>query len=277
MAQTATLPQNLGQIAHLLGQLLDDNRQLFQGTASLQVMTKEAIHGQPDFVTNLDLTIEGRLKTALSPLNIPIFAEESLTDPAILDAPYCFVIDPIDGTRELISGRDTFSTAIALLQNRRPIFGLLDFPRRNQRLAAIAGQGATHNGQPLRLPPAGAKPPYQIAMSPFQFESQTLAPLRQQLANQGANLWPMGSLTAKVAAVALGQADGAFFWPTPTKIAALWDFAAAGLILKEAGGHFRAIDGSDLLTCPPLIHPNGWLATTPTTYPFLLKQIKAYY
>ena len=276
MAQTTRLPQTLGQITHLLGQLLDDNRQLFQGTAALQVMTKEAIHGQPDFVTNLDLTIENRLKTALSPLAIPIFAEESLTDPAILDGPYCFVIDPIDGTRELMSGRDTFSTAIALLQNRRPILGLLDFPRRNQRLTAIAGQGATHNGRPLRLSPAGTKPPYQIAMSPFQFESQSLAPLRQHLTKQGANLWPMGSLTAKVAAVALGQADGAFFWPTPGKIAALWDFAAAGLILEEAGGHFCAIDGNNLLTHPPLIHLTGWSATTPTTYSFLLKQLKAY-
>lgn len=273
MVETATFPSNLSQIAHLLGRVLDTNRQLFQEMASLQVMIKEAINGRPDFVTNLDVTIENRLKTALSSLDIPIFAEESFADPAVLDAPYCFVIDPIDGTGELMSGRDTFSTSIALLQNRRPIFGLLDFPRRNQRLAAIAGQGATQNGRPLRLSPAGAEPPYQIAMSPFQFESQTLSPLRQQLANQGANLWPMGSLTAKVAAVAIGQADGAFFWPTPGKIAALWDFAAAGLILEEAGGHFRAIDGSDLLTYPPLVHTNGWLATTPATYPFLLKQI----
>lgn len=277
MAQTATLPPNLSQIAHLLGQLLTENRQLFQEMASLQVMTKEAIHGQPDFVTNLDLTIESRLKTALSSLNIPIFAEESLADPAILDGPYCFVIDPIDGTRELISGRDTFSTAIALLQNRRPIFGLLDFPRRGQQIQAIAGQGVTVNGRPHCLPPPKPAPPYAIAMSPFQFESQTLAPLRQQLNDNGANLFPMGSLTAKVIAVALGQVDGAFFWPTPGKIAALWDFAAAGLVLEEAGGHFCAIDGGNILTYPPLIHENGWLATTPTTYPFLLEQIKHYH
>lgn len=277
MAQTATLPPNLSQIAQLLGQLLAANRQLFQEMASLQVMTKEAIHGQPDFVTNLDLVIESRLKTALAPLNIPIFAEESLADPAILNEPYCFVLDPIDGTQELISGRDTFATSIALLQNRRPIFGLLDFPRRGQQIQAIVGQGVTVNGRTHCLPPQKSVPPYSIAMSPFQFESQTLAPLRQQLRDNGAKLSPMGSLTAKVIAVALGQVDGAFFWPTSGKIAALWDFAAAGLILEEAGGHFSAIDGSDLLTCPPLIHENGWLATTPTTAPFLLEQLKGYY
>lgn len=277
MTEGATLVPNLSQIAQLLGEQLDNNRQLFEEMGSLEVMNKVTINGQPDFVTNFDQLIESGLKRVLSPLNIPIFAEESLADPAILDAPYCFVIDPIDGTRELISGRDTFSTSIALLHNRQPIFGLLDFPRRNQRLQAIAGQGVTVNGQPYRLPLPPSAPPYTIAMSPFQFESRSLATLRQRLTDNGARLIAMGSLTAKVAAVALGLVDGAFFWPTPGKIAALWDFAAAGFILSAAGGRFCALNGDELLQHPPLIHENGWLAVTTATYPFLLEQIKNYY
>ncbi|KAI9128046.1 hypothetical protein K1719_001039 [Acacia pycnantha] len=62
-------------------------------------------------------------------------------------AEYVWVLDPIDGTKSFITGKPLFGTLIALLQNDRPILGIIDQPVLRERWIGIKGKGTTLNGQ----------------------------------------------------------------------------------------------------------------------------------
>ena len=58
----------------------------------------------------------------------------------------CWVLDPIDGTRAFITGRPAFGTLIALLQDGRPILGLIDQPITGERWIGVAGRRTVFRG-----------------------------------------------------------------------------------------------------------------------------------
>lgn len=61
-----------------------------------------------------------------------------------------WVLDPIDGTRSFITGMPLFGTLIALLQEGRPILGLIDFPALSERWTGLSGQPTRHLGNVVR-------------------------------------------------------------------------------------------------------------------------------
>ena len=73
-----------------------------------------------------------------------IIGEEHGTHQA--DAEWCWVLDPIDGTRAFITGRPTFGTLIALLHHGRPVLGIIDQPISGERWIGQAGQPTTFTG-----------------------------------------------------------------------------------------------------------------------------------
>ena len=78
-----------------------------------------------------------------------IFGEEYKT--SNLDAEFIWVIDPIDGTKSFITGRPIFGTLIALVQKNEPILGLIDQPINKERWLSARGEGATFNGEVIRV------------------------------------------------------------------------------------------------------------------------------
>lgn len=63
---------------------------------------------------------------------------------------YTWVLDPIDGTRSFITGMPLFGTLIALLQDNRPILGVIDFPALSERWTGVAGEATRHLGNVVR-------------------------------------------------------------------------------------------------------------------------------
>jgi len=93
-----------------------------------------------DPVTEADLAAEEAMR-ALIERDYPdhgIAGEESDERPA--NGPWCWSLDPIDGTRSFICGMPSWVTLIGLLQNGEPMLGLIDAPRVNER---YLGYGAT--------------------------------------------------------------------------------------------------------------------------------------
>ena len=66
------------------------------------------------------------------------------------DARYVWVLDPIDGTRAFISGRPLFGTLIALLDEGRPILGVIDQPIIGDRWVGAEHRPTLFNGEPCR-------------------------------------------------------------------------------------------------------------------------------
>ncbi len=63
------------------------------------------------------------------------------------DAEYVWVLDPIDGTANFITGQPLFGTLIALLQNGEPILGMINQPINNERWLATRDDKTTLNGE----------------------------------------------------------------------------------------------------------------------------------
>ncbi len=66
------------------------------------------------------------------------------------DAERVWVLDPIDGTRSFIAGRPIFGTLIALLEDGKPVLGVIDQPVSGERWIGAAGRPTLLNGRPIR-------------------------------------------------------------------------------------------------------------------------------
>src|SRR3954470_18851755 len=100
--------------------------------------------GRNELVTEIDVAVERLLINAIRQ-RVPdaaILSEESNPDPSALEQDTCFVIDPIDGTRELAEGRPGFAISIALFRNGQPNAAVLDLPAYDQRFRGAVGDGS---------------------------------------------------------------------------------------------------------------------------------------
>lgn len=162
-------------------------------------------------------------------------SEETVDTPERLGAARLFVVDPIDGTRAYIDGRETWCVSVAVVENGRPIAGVLACPAMGEFYTASLGGGADLDGRRLRLAEpghdpaiAGPKPLVDAARKPFpQLRTVPYIP----------------SLAYRVAMVAAGRIDATFVRPKSHD----WDLAAADLILAEAGGSVHDRSGQALI------------------------------
>ncbi len=69
------------------------------------------------------------------------------------DAEYCWVLDPIDGTKSFIAGLPTFGTLISLVKNGVPVLGLIDQPINKERWIGGKGIASTFNGKLIKTRP----------------------------------------------------------------------------------------------------------------------------
>jgi myo-inositol-1(or 4)-monophosphatase len=213
-------------------------------------------------VTNLDLDIEDALVTAIQARfpRAAVVSEERHPDASVLTAPMCFVIDPIDGTEELLAGRPGFSISVALFHGGKPHAAVLDFPARGHRFSCGAGLGAWLGDSQIRLRQSGALEKARIVVSATQRRSPELLNVWSSL--KVADTIPIPAFTPKFAALLLGDCDAAVHLPVDTRTTFVWDYAAAAMLLVRAGGLFTSWSGVDFLSDLPHQHTGGWLAST---------------
>jgi 3'(2'), 5'-bisphosphate nucleotidase len=216
------------------------------GAAILAVnRTAMCVDGKADGspVTEADLAADRIIAEGLARLapNLPALSEERvhLAEPAY-DGSF-FLIDPLDGTKEFIAGRDEFTVNIALVTNGTPLLGIIGAPALGLVWRGLVGRGAerltTHDpseAQPIHTRPL-PKPgePWIVAVSRSHGDARTEAFID---ARPGAVRKTLGS-AVKFGRVAEGVAD---IYPrlAPTSE---WDVAAGCAVVTAAGG--RITDG----------------------------------
>jgi myo-inositol-1(or 4)-monophosphatase len=185
-------------------------------------------------VTNADLEVDACLRNFLTAAR-PAYgwlSEESADSSARLSARRTFVVDPIDGTRAFIAGKDVWCISIAIVENHRSVTGYLNCPVRREEYAASAGVGAFLNGAPMRrierrLPIRISGPKPILAALPAAFAAQC-------------DIHPnVPSLAYRIAMIAAGALDATLVKPNSHD----WDLAAAQLILRECGGALTDLEG----------------------------------
>lgn len=169
-----------------------------------------------------DLEVDAFLKNQLSDLlpSAGWLSEETADNADRLERRLIWVVDPIDGTRDFLRGRPGWAVSVALVSEGRPLIGFLAAPARAEFWTAVAGQGASRNGEPLRASRrsrfAGSRVPADILNS----EDGDLTLVDKP-----------NAIALRVAMVAADEAD----LVATVRWGFEWDIAAATLIAREAG------------------------------------------
>ena len=208
----------------------------------------EKAPGNP--VCEVDLAVNNMLRERLSALlpDAGWLSEETADDAVRLNHRRVWVVDPIDGTRDYIRGREGWAVSVALVDGEQPVIGVLDAPVRGEVWLAEAGKGAMLNGQPIahsgRTVFIGSRTP-----------ADTLPRVDQDLVAVA----KPNSIALRIAMVAAGEADllATIRWGHE------WDIAAAVLIAREAGCEVTDALGRKLRFNTPRAEAFGVLATAP--------------
>ncbi len=208
----------------------------------------EKADGSP--VTQADLAADRIISDGLARLapDILSLSEERACEATLPFTDPFFVIDPLDGTKEFIAGRDEFTVNVALVANGTPILGVVGAPALGLVWRGHVGHGAARvvcNAsvitavEPIRtrpLPPSGA--PWVAAVSRSHGDARTDAFIA---ARSGAVRKNLGS-AVKFGHVADGSVD---IYPrlSPTSE---WDVAAGHAVVVAAGGKVTDAHGRPL-------------------------------
>ncbi len=195
-------------------------------------------------VTDADLRSESHIAAALSKNwpDIPMISEECESGQNRIDAAErFFVIDPLDGTREYLAGRDEFAINIGLIEAGRPTVGVLLAPARSCLVVSFgpgqvlfrSGNGSLH---PVAPGPVRTVPVVLVSRS--HLDPETAAGLTRLGAH---DVRPLGS-SLKFALLALGEAD---IYPRLGRTM-IWDVAAGHAVVEAAGGVVLTRDGQPL-------------------------------
>lgn len=141
---------------------------------------------------------------------------------------HCFIIDPLDGTKEFLHRSGEFAVNIAFVAQGQPTCSVVHFPAQNLTYWAVRGQGAFCNGAPIRVRKWPPSQPPAVVVSRSHYNDATRAFVARF---PGAEVTNIGA-TRKAMLVASGQAD---LYPRFVG-SSLWDTAASQLIVEEAGG-----------------------------------------
>ncbi len=89
-----------------------------------------------------------------------------------VDSDFVWVLDPIDGTQSFVTGKPLFGTLIALMENGRPVLGVMDMPALKERWIGAHGLPTTFNGEPVTARACeGIDKAWLYATSPQMFEA----------------------------------------------------------------------------------------------------------
>ncbi len=180
-----------------------------------------------------DIEVDGFLKKELGRL-LPAagwLSEETADDPVRLGRDLIWVVDPIDGTRDFLGGRDGWAVSVALVSCGRPLLGLLVAPARDEVWAATAGTGARLNGVDISASKRRDFPGSRVPADVLVQEDEDLVLVDKP-----------NSIALRVAMVADDRADlvATLRWGFE------WDIAAATLIAREAGARVTDAFGAPL-------------------------------
>jgi myo-inositol-1(or 4)-monophosphatase len=228
----------------------------FAALDSLHVRAK----GPADFVSEADLDAEAAIRSVLAAA-IPDASwrgeESGYTEGSSSRE---WVVDPLDGTTNFLSGIPHFAVSIALRELGETVCGVVYQPITDEMFAAARGAGATRNGAPIHVSGRdrweqvvlGTGIPHRGSRFHHSFAAE-LATIRERVGG----VRRFGAAALDLAYVACGRFDG--FWERGLHA---WDVAAGNLLVREAGGVVTGIDaehdpdaGISVIAATRWLHP----------------------
>lgn len=219
-------------------------------------------------VSEADLALDAYLKDRLlgARPDYGWLSEETADSADRLACRRVWVVDPIDGTRDFIRGRDGWAVSVALVEDGEVVLGALCAPARGQLYVAAKGRGSHRNGIRLAVSGRGECSGLRMPIDPPNLTAAFWPEPWDAVAVEKPN-----SIALRTAKVAASEGD-AFM---DGRVINEWDVAAAALILGEAGGTVTDREGNTLRYNRPEPHIRGLVGATPALHADVLRRLNA--
>ncbi len=159
------------------------------------------------------------------------------------ESPHRWIIDPLDGTKNYLSGIPVFAVSIALEYKNELVLGVIYEPVRKELFWAEKGRGAWLNDRPIRVSAKTTLSKSLIATG-FPFKAKQFLPeylnAFEEIFTQCTGMRRAGAAAVDLAWLAAGRFDG--FWELGLQP---WDVAAGAVLIREAGGQISDFWGGD--------------------------------
>lgn len=211
--------------------------------SSLDIELKE---GNNNIVTKYDKLVQTTLRKKLSnllPESIFIGEENDENVNDFIKDKYVFIVDPIDGTTNFSRELNLSAISVALLKNNQPIIAVCYNPYMKEMYTAIKGCGAFLNDKRIHVSNKKLKEGILLSgCAPYYNELRKKSlDIQNKLALIASDYRRFGSAVIELCCIASGKAEVYF----ELKLMP-WDYAAASLIIQEAGGKITTIDGEEI-------------------------------
>ena len=161
---------------------------------------------------------------------------------------WCWILDPLDGTKDFLQGSENYAVHIALAFKQKPKIGLVLIPEKNELWVGIVGIGAWFENRD------GSKNNFSfsermdistlVLVSSKNHQQLILEKLLSTL--HFAETKKIGSVGCKVASILRGEADVYISLSGKTSPKD-WDMAAPHALIEAAGGKLSHADGTNLI------------------------------
>lgn len=169
-----------------------------------------------------------------------ILSEEGANDEKRLQNDWCWVVDPLDGTKEFIKRNGEFTVNIALTYKKKSVLGVVLVPVSGDYYFAYSGSGAylVKDGIKKKISVSDKQSDLTMTMSRSHAGERETKLIEE---NDITNIIQIGS-SLKGCLVAEGRADIYYRFGYTME----WDTAAMQCVIEEAGGIFRQMDDDDM-------------------------------
>ena len=211
-------------------------------------------------VTAADLASERIIVEMLSAAfpDIPIVSEETVPE-AGFESPAArfWVVDPLDGTKEFVARNGEFAVLIGLIENGRPVLGVVHGPALGVTYIAHGPGTAMRHKNGGQFDPIRAREPAPAGVVVVHSRShENSRRLAEYFTDRPVLERHVCGSALKFGVLAVGDAD---FYPR-FGTTMEWDTAAGQAVLEAAGGHVFGLDGKPLRYGKPGLKNDGFLA-----------------
>jgi len=227
---------------------------IVDGSESLKVTEK----GPSDFVTQIDFNVQDYIikELKLSYPLIQVMAEEKDNQKIDFSKPF-WILDPIDGTTNLVHGYHHSAVSLALYDGEKIAFGVVYNPYTDETFHAEAGKGCYLNNQRIQVSKVRALKDSLIMVGTASYYKELADQIFEEIYRVYRNCGDIrrtGSAALDLAFVACGRVEGFF-----ERNLKPWDIAAGMLLVKEAGGAVCGYSGGEMVldTINNIVADNG--------------------
>ena len=223
-------------------------------------------------ITEADLKSNEIIRKTLSRTPHMILSEEEDDDKRRLDEEVVWIVDPLDGTSDFIDRTGEFTVMIALVRNKKPVLGVINWPAGKTVFAAQYGSGAFRysGGSWQKIAVTGVS---ELAECRAVGSRHHLSE-REKDFIRGLGIGSFSSVgsSLKVGKISSGDAEA---YITTTDKMKEWDTAASYCIINEAGGRMTDMMGRDIsYNNKVLNHQDGILATNGLVHDKIVGEFK---